>query len=169
VESLSTRTISERRAKWNRYRRKHRTRNLLARATADPSFVLSRINTNLPITRIFLNSIQENTRDAPYLSPGTLPSSYSPIYEVEPDSIEVYLPSDPQLPSPPPSPRNEPPPDSPPPSPLNEPSLDSPLPFSLLFLLRFIPQSILAIDASRDSLASFSPSTLVQSFQVALP
>jgi len=83
VESRSTRTYSEkRRAKRNRYRRNRRTRNLLARAAADPSFILdiSQLNINLPITKIFLNNIQEDSRDAPYLSPGTLEPSYSPVY-----------------------------------------------------------------------------------------
>jgi len=86
----------------------------LARVVADPSFVLdiSKLNTNLPITRIFLSNIQEDTRDAPYLSPRTLPPSYTPVYEVEPDSNP---PSDPQLLSPPPFPLNELS-DSPPPS-----------------------------------------------------
>jgi len=41
------------------------------------------------------NNIQEDSRDAPYLSPGTLPPSYSAIYDIEPDP-----PSDLQLPSP---------------------------------------------------------------------
>jgi len=104
----------------------------------DPSFVLdiSRINTNLPVARIFLNSIQEDSRDTPYPSPGTLPPSYSSIYEVEPDLIEVDPPSDPQLHSPPPSPLNEPPSDS-----LPSSFLTLPPPLSLLFPSPFLHQS----------------------------
>jgi len=175
-----------RRAKRNRYRRNHRARNLLTRAVNDPSFrlELSQINTHLPVARIFLNSIQEDPRETPYLSPGTLPPSYTPIYEVEPDLTEVDPPSDPQLYSPPPSSLNEPSlnspapppplldepsPNSPPSPPSNVPLSNSPPPLSLLFLLRFIPLSILAISASRHSSPSFSLSTQVPSFQVVLP
>jgi len=67
---------------------------------ADPSFTLdlNELNTNLPITRIVLGNIQEDTRDSsylspqisppnysPYLSPETLAPSYSPVYDTEPD------------------------------------------------------------------------------------
>lgn len=92
MEFHSTRANSEKRhAKRNRYRRNRRTRNLLARA--DSSFILdiNQFNTNLPITKIFLNNIQEDSRDALFLSPGTLPPSYSPIYDVEPDPLSLIL------------------------------------------------------------------------------
>jgi len=32
------------------------------------------------MTRIFLNNIQEDSRDAPYLSPGTRDASFGPLY-----------------------------------------------------------------------------------------
>lgn len=104
MESRSTRSNSERRrARRTRSCRNRRTRNLLARAVNDPSFRLdlSQINTNLPAARIFLNSIQKDPRDTPYLSPGTLPPSYTPVYELEADPTEVAPSPDPQSYSPP--------------------------------------------------------------------
>lgn len=121
VEPVSRKSTKSK-AKRLRYRRNRRTRRLLARAVADPSFILDLdvINTNLPITRIFLNNIQEDTRDSsylppqtfppnysPYLSPGALAPSYSPVYDTE----QLNHPPDfPQL-SPFPSPPHEPTPD----------------------------------------------------------
>lgn len=55
-----------------------------------------------------MNNIQEDPRDTPYLSPRTLPPSYTPIYEPEADPTEVAPSPDFQSHSPPPSPLNEP-------------------------------------------------------------